>query len=340
MSKPSRKINNVVEFSSANKESIEKVVVKADLDNGYTRIANTLIEQEYSFEFNVLPLRLFKYVIRQTYGYQRKSAYITNAQIGIDTKGLIRADKASSVVRDLVSMNVISIGNASRFGRTIEINTTVSTWKTLPKISRKPPKQQTTVVDSVDTVARSNATVADSGTTAARHIYKEESIKEEINNSCTVGTEPSTKIDPIESQAKEIIDYLNTQANSKFQHSTASLKHLRARLREGMSFDDLKLIVDYKVWEWGGDPKWGQYIRPKTLFSENAESYINAANQVKESGINPNEVSRSDYSQSSNQKLSTVERNSQKGRELEAQLLEQIERRDSVSGYEIVDQDG
>ena len=328
MIQTSHEINNVVDFPFIKAPS-EVQKVKADLDNGYTRIANTLLDQSFSFDFKLLPLRLFHYVIRQTYGYQRKSAFITNAQVGIDTNGLIRPDKVTLVVNELVRMNVITVKNVCRYGRTIEINKTVSEWVS-PKEAPKLPKQQVAkTATHLAKTARTLAKTAIQEAKTARHIYKEESIKEEIKTLCPVGTERDAENDVIETQAKALIDHLNVRANSKFRHSTASLKHARARLREGMTLDDLKTIVDYKVWEWKDQPKMAQYIRPKTLFSENAESYINAANQIKQSGANPHAATSPNLNAAQRRAERFRQRQSEGGREREVAGFVVEQRQDS-----------
>jgi uncharacterized phage protein (TIGR02220 family) len=84
----------------------------------------------------------------------------------------------------------------------------------------------------------------------------------------------------IDSRADEVIDYLNASMNppGRFRHSPASRQHILARLKDGGTVDDCKMIVDVKAAEWGGDPQWESKLRPKTLFTpEHFESYLNEA---------------------------------------------------------------
>ena len=74
------------------------------------------------------------------------------------------------------------------------------------------------------------------------------------------------RADKLPSPAKEAIDYLNLVCGSKFQAKGKSLGHANARIDEGHSLDDLKLVVDSKWSEWGKDSKMAQYLRPETLF--------------------------------------------------------------------------
>lgn len=75
---------------------------------------------------------------------------------------------------------------------------------------------------------------------------------------------------------KEIIDYLNAKAGTRFRSSSkATYTHIRARLQEGFTVDDFKIVIDKKCEEWLGTD-FAQYLRPVTLFGTKFESYLNA----------------------------------------------------------------
>jgi uncharacterized phage protein (TIGR02220 family) len=44
------------------------------------------------------------------------------------------------------------------------------------------------------------------------------------------------------------------------------MENIRARLGEGFSADDLKLVVDYATAKWSQDLQMVEYLRPTTLF--------------------------------------------------------------------------
>lgn len=74
----------------------------------------------------------------------------------------------------------------------------------------------------------------------------------------------------------EIVDYLNEKTNSNFRSSSKDTrKHIRARYAEGFTLDDFKKVVDNKTAEWLNNSKMNTYLRPKTLFGTNFESYLN-----------------------------------------------------------------
>lgn len=75
---------------------------------------------------------------------------------------------------------------------------------------------------------------------------------------------------------KEIIDYLNYKTNSHYTYKNQSNnKHIKARLDEGHTVDEFKLVIDTMSDKWGNDPKMVQYLRPETLFGNKFESYLN-----------------------------------------------------------------
>ena len=78
------------------------------------------------------------------------------------------------------------------------------------------------------------------------------------------------------SQAKEIIEYFNAKANTKYKaDNKKTLDLIKARIKEGFSLDDFKTVIDKKFLEWNTDPNMYQYLRPMTLFSTKFESYLN-----------------------------------------------------------------
>ena len=75
---------------------------------------------------------------------------------------------------------------------------------------------------------------------------------------------------------KDIVEYLNRKAGTAYRATTpATQKHINARLKEGYTLDDFKKVIDNKVADWKGT-EMEQYLRPKTLFGTNFESYLNA----------------------------------------------------------------
>lgn len=77
----------------------------------------------------------------------------------------------------------------------------------------------------------------------------------------------------------EVIDYFNgkTGMSIKKRHS-ATTENLEARLNDGFTVDDCKVVIDSKMAEWWGDDRMRKYVRLTTLFApSHFESYLNTA---------------------------------------------------------------
>lgn len=74
---------------------------------------------------------------------------------------------------------------------------------------------------------------------------------------------------------KEIVSYLNEQANKNFKPSGVNTrKCIKARWREGFRTVDFKKAIDNKVASWKGTDM-DKYLRPDTVFGTKFESYVN-----------------------------------------------------------------
>lgn len=74
---------------------------------------------------------------------------------------------------------------------------------------------------------------------------------------------------------KEIINYLNLKANTNYKHTTKKTKDcIKARINEGFTLEDFKIVIDNKTNEWIGTDM-EKYLRPETLFGTKFESYLN-----------------------------------------------------------------
>lgn len=81
--------------------------------------------------------------------------------------------------------------------------------------------------------------------------------------------------DNIYTSIDEVIDYLNEKAKTNYRHSDTSRKHIKARLNDGFTVDDCKVVVDKKSAEWLGTDM-EKYLRPETLFGNKFENYLNS----------------------------------------------------------------
>lgn len=102
-------------------------------------------------------------------------------------------------------------------------------------------------------------------------------------NECGVDGQTTTKDNSIidnstKDTVEDIVAYLNekVQPARPYRATTkATQKHINARLSEGYTLDDFKVVIDKKVDDWKGT-EMEKYLRPETLFGTKFESYLNA----------------------------------------------------------------
>lgn len=78
-------------------------------------------------------------------------------------------------------------------------------------------------------------------------------------------------------EIEQIIDYLNLVLNTRYTtKSSKTCSLVSARLNEGYSIEDFKLVIDQKFKDWN-NTDYSKYLRPETLFSPKFEGYLNSA---------------------------------------------------------------
>lgn len=93
----------------------------ADIDDGYTRIANELLEAVMAADLTARQLKVALAVIRKTYGFGKKLDRITNTQIAAMTG--IHHTHVCKAKNEMIAMNII-VSN----GHAIGINKVISEW--------------------------------------------------------------------------------------------------------------------------------------------------------------------------------------------------------------------
>lgn len=68
-------------------------------------------------------------------------------------------------------------------------------------------------------------------------------------------------------EARLLLAFLNEKAGRNFRPTGANLKPIQARLREGYSVDDCRMVIAQRVRKWSADDKMREFLRPATLFN-------------------------------------------------------------------------
>ncbi|HHR6458281.1 TPA: replication protein [Providencia alcalifaciens] len=147
----------------------------ADTDDGYTRIANELLESLSCCNLTVRQLRVMLAIIRKTYGFGKKVDRISDSQLA-DVSGLSRQN-VNKAKKELISMNYLILD-----GNKIGVNKEVSAWKNQSR-------------DSVSNLKTKNVSNLETNDVSNLETHKRNTLKKkEINNiSSENSNEPSDR---------------------------------------------------------------------------------------------------------------------------------------------------
>ena len=97
-------------------------------ENGYTSLSNELLEAIYRSNFTARQLKVLLLVLRYTYGYNRKTAQLSNSFISNGTG--IHEVHISKIIKELINLNVIIEKSkpTSTTPRILQINKNYDKW--------------------------------------------------------------------------------------------------------------------------------------------------------------------------------------------------------------------
>ncbi|WP_312448234.1 conserved phage C-terminal domain-containing protein [Lacrimispora sp.] len=236
------------------------------LEDGYTRVANELLEAVFHADFNGAQIRILLCLIRNTYGYGRKECEFSNSFVAKGT-GLNKKSVAL-VMNSLQEGKVITVTQQPTYTspKKVKLNKCIKEWSPLP------PQWKTSPTGADVTSGTGEDVTSGTGedvTPQKRKILKKD-IKEIVEKP----------------PYQEIIDYLNSKTGKSYRWQTkATQGHINARFADGYTMEDFKNVIDKKTAEWkGGEME--QYLRPETLFGSKFEGYLNQSQgkEKKENG--------------------------------------------------------
>lgn len=211
-------------------EVVERRV--ADTDDGYTRIANELLEAIAGADLTARQLKVMIAVIRKTYGYQKKLDRIADIQIA-DITGLSRQN-VNKAKKELLSMNCLMMDGSKigpnkdlsewQFNKCLQKGNFVSKLKT-----KSVSKLETVKVSKVETHKRNTLKIKDK----IPLIPQGEGIEEILN------------------QAKQALEYYNEISKSTCRDAKPYLTLLTATTsRSAYNLQDLNLVTRWALTVW------------------------------------------------------------------------------------------
>lgn len=229
------------------------MMVNPQKENGYTPIANEIMEALIKYRIPGQQMQCLLLIIRKTYGFRKKVDIIALSQFVKYTK--LKRQHAFRALKELENKNIIVTKFDYKGGKTYRFNKNYSQWKVYPKKV---------------TVTKKGVGVTKKGS-VCNQIRGPQKKKETI-----------TKEIPV----FDIISYLNKKTNSRFKHTTdETIKKISGRWADGYKLTDFRYVIDVKCDEWL-DTDYEKYLCPDTLFRpSNFEKYRNQKKESKECPI-------------------------------------------------------
>ena len=147
-------------------------------ENGYTTIANELVEVLSKSNFSGTQLRIVLFLMRYTYGFNRKTAKLSNKFISEGTG--IHSISVSREVKNLVEQNVLIEAEKPTFNsaRVLGVNKNYDSWRNRGELAKQLTGSKNTQLTVSESANRGVSEIVNQ----ERKIYKE-NYKKEINKS-------------------------------------------------------------------------------------------------------------------------------------------------------------
>lgn len=148
------------------------------------------------------------------------------------------------------------------------------------------------------------STATDTATDTATETEQQRNNNKNVNKDNSIMSSKNDEADKVNYGA--LIKYLNEKTGRSFHNTEANRKLIKARLNDGFTKKDFKLVIDYKSAEWKDNKDMQKYLRPNTLFAPShfddylneAKEYLNHANRPKttsdgqRAGKTPEEIAK------------------------------------------------
>lgn len=128
--------------------------------------------------------------------------------------------------------------------------------------------------------------------------FNKDTLSKDMNRGCSSNDTTKTNLlnylttintndlKSIKDKLEFILNYLNIKANVNYRITNRrTVGLITARLREGFTPEDFKVVIDKKISEWSGT-NFEQYLNPFTLFGDKFELYLNQKVASKKSNAN------------------------------------------------------
>lgn len=244
------------------------------LEDGYTPIANEIIEALMTINLSAYESRVLWFIFRKTYGFQKKTDWITLSQfsqsLNLDRRLIHRA------IKKLSSKEMIVIQRDDGIRVKYGFQKDYRKWKVSSK--------EMTVIYTDDGLSSKQMTRLSSKQIPTKETITKETItKEKHILSSSPENVPKNGV-----PYAEIISYLNKQTGRDYKPSTPKTKRLIQTLwTQGFTIEDFHRVIDTKTREWLPNPDFSKFLRPETLFGPKFEGYLNQGASLINPSVSP-----------------------------------------------------
>ena len=228
-------------------------------ENGYTAIANEIMEALVRYRIPGEQMQCLLFIIRKTYGFNKSEDAIAISQFhhatGIKKPSIVRA------LKQLKTKNIIISKKANAHTTTYRFNKRYDTWAPLAK--------KLTLAKELTAVSkRANKTPK----SLAKVLPTKDSSKDNTKDS--------------EIPYHIIIHRLNAKTGKHFKSTSRDTRALiKARWNEGFLIDAFFKVIDSRAYLWKSDAKMAEYLRPRTIFGPKFEGYLQSAPERKSTAV-------------------------------------------------------
>ncbi len=201
------------------------------MENNYTRIPNELLEALYQITLPIYELRIFLFILRKTYGFNKKSDWISQKQIAEMTG--IHKCHVSRTLKSLLEKNMIIVIKVKN-KKIIGIQENCKEWKLPIQITnfKKLPLQVTKVTSTGNSELPLQAHT------------KETITKETIQNKYIYNDNDLITSFYKENQLEEIFDYWNSKKIIEHRKLTdKTTGKINSKLKD-YSIEEIKIAID------------------------------------------------------------------------------------------------
>jgi phage replication O-like protein O len=246
-------------------------VAGADIqvENGnFSRIHNAILEAIYSGDFSLREVKCLLFLIRQTYGFQRKADTISYEQFA-DATGINRRHVISTM-QSLVAKNVVtSVSSGNRRPQTWAFNKYIERWNLVTKTVTSTSDQNSHQIDALVTELVTSTSDQNSHQSSDQnsHPQKKERKEKKIHAPVTSDCEGEKAVTPHQEYFGAVCIIVGMDYKLLTKEQTGQVAQVVGKLQKaGYTIDDLRSF--YRMWRDDWRAQNGQRPTLKQLLAE------------------------------------------------------------------------